>query len=314
MKKALIVGINNYPFMPLAGCVNDAVALASVLSSHATGLPNFSVRLLTSPGERVDRASLREAIERLFEGDSDVTLLYFSGHGFIKSTGGYIVATDFQRYDEGVSMDEILLLANQSKAREKIILLDCCHSGKFGSPNIVGTGSILGDGVTVLTAARAEEAAIESGGSGLFTSLVIDALKGGAADLLGEVTPGGVYAYVDRALGPWEQRPVFKTNISRFTSLRTVQPPISRKQLRRLTELFPNPADNLALDPSFEPTSANPDARNTNTFATLQAYRAVNLLVPVGEEHMYFAAMNRKSCRLTAMGLQYWRLIKERKI
>jgi len=314
MKKALIVGINNYPGMPLRGCVNDAISLASVLESHATGSPNFSVRLITSPNERVTRASLREAIERLFEGNSDVCLFYFSGHGFIRSTGGYIVATDFQRYDEGVSMDDILLLANQSRIREKIILLDCCHSGKFGSPNITGTGAILGDGVTVLTASRAEEAALEAGGRGIFTSLVIDALKGGAADLLGEVTPGGVYAYVDRALGPWEQRPVFKTNISRFTSLRTVQPPISREHLRRLTQIFPNPEDELALDPSFEPQSANPDARNTRTFTTLQAYRAVNLVVPVGEEHMYYAAMNRKSCRLTAMGLQYWRLVEERKL
>jgi len=29
---------------------------------------------------------------------------------------------------------------------------------------------------------------------------------------------------------------------------------------------------------------------------------------------MYFAAMNSKSCRLTAMGYQYWRLVNEKKV
>jgi hypothetical protein len=54
-----------------------------------------------------------------------------SGHGFINSLGDYIVTTDFEKYDEGVSMDDILKFANLSKAKDKIIILDCCHSGAF---------------------------------------------------------------------------------------------------------------------------------------------------------------------------------------
>ena len=37
-------------------------------------------------------------------------------------------------------------------------------------------------------------------------------------------------------------------------------------------------------------------------------------MVPVGEEHMYFAAMNSKACRLTALGSQCWRLANEKKL
>ena len=40
----------------------------------------------------------------------------------------------------------------------------------------------------------------------------------------------------------------------------------------------------------------------------------VGLIVPVDEEHMYYAAMNSKSCRLTALGAQYWRLANENKL
>ena len=51
---------------------------------------------------------------------------------------------------------------------------------------------------------------------GIFTNLVLAALEGGAADLRGHVTPGSIYAYVDQALGAWDQRPIFKTNVTQF--------------------------------------------------------------------------------------------------
>jgi len=69
------------------------------------------------------------------DGDPDIALFYFSGHGMITSIGGFVITTDTESYDEGVAMDEILSYANQSKAREKIIILDCCHSGAFGRPH-----------------------------------------------------------------------------------------------------------------------------------------------------------------------------------
>ncbi len=317
MRKALVVGINDYPGAPLAGCVNDANAMAGLLSTHEDGSPNFGdgVRLLTSPGETLSRAGLRQAIEELFSGECDLALLYFSGHGIIKSTGGYIVTTDFERYDEGIAMDEILSLANQSEAKDKAILLDCCHSGSFGTPTTTGaSAALLSEGLTVLTASRDSESALETGGSGVFTSLVVDALQGGAADLLGNISPGSVYAFVDQALGPWEQRPIFKSNVSRFTSLRTVAPPVPPAILRKLCDYFSSPQEHYSLDPSYEFMSDCPAEPNVKIFKDLQKFERVGLVVPVGEEHMYFAAMNSKACRLTTMGCRYWRLVSEGKI
>ena len=45
MKKALVVGIDNYTQRPLHGCCNDADAVAQILGSNADGSPNFSVKL-----------------------------------------------------------------------------------------------------------------------------------------------------------------------------------------------------------------------------------------------------------------------------
>jgi len=317
MRKALVVGINNYSNAPLNGCVNDANTIANVLRTHGDSSPNFNVRLLTSPSSTIDRASLRKNIETLFAGKCDIALLYFSGHGFIKSTGGYLVTTDAKQYDEGVSMDDILNIANQSKVENKVIVLDCCHSGALGSPSITGnTIAQLSEGMSVLTASRDSESAMEINGSGVFTSLVVDALKGGAADLRGNITPGSIYA--------WDQRPIFKTNITRFTSLRTINPQVPLKTLRKIIEYFPSPQEEYQLDPSYEDTNTKmvehnviepyAIAENVAVFKSLQKFESVGLVVPIDEEHMYFAAMHSKSCRLTALGYQYWRLVEEKKI
>ena len=123
MRKALVVGINDYPNAPLGGCVNDAVAVGNILGTHGDGSPNFAIKLLTSPSVAITRPRLRGEIEALFSGDPDIALLYFSGHGIITNVGGFIVTTDFQKYDEGLSMDDILNLVNHSKAKDKIIIL-----------------------------------------------------------------------------------------------------------------------------------------------------------------------------------------------
>lgn len=315
MKKALVIGIDDYPMSPLGGCVNDANSIATLLETNGDGSPNFGVKLQTSPGNNITRSSLREGVERLFEGECDMALLYFSGHGHIKSTGGYLVTTDARKYDEGVSMDDILTIANDSKAKNKVIILDCCHSGALGSPSISGSNiAQLSEGISVLTASRDSEYALESNGAGVFTSLLADALKGGAADLRGNITPGSLYAYVDEALGAWDQRPVFKTNVSSFTSLRNISPKIPFEVMRKIVEYFPSPSDEHRLDPGYEDTSPSPEIGKVKIFKHLQKFQGAGLVIPVGEEYMYFAAMNSRSCRLTALGYQYWRLVNEKKL
>ncbi|MBA3073513.1 MAG: caspase family protein [Anaerolineae bacterium] len=315
MKRALVVGINDYPINPLTGCVNDANTIGTILESNGDGSPNFSVKMMTSPSSNITRASLREAIEQLFAGDPEMVLFYFSGHGLLKNTGGYLVTTDVKKYDEGVSMDDVLNLANQSLAKNKVIILDCCHSGALGSPTLSGTTlAQLSEGLSILTASRDFESAIEFNGSGIFTSLVEDALKGGAADLRGNINPGSLYAYVDEALGAWEQRPVFKTNVKSLTPIRYITPKIPLETIRKITAYFPSPEAEHQLNPTYEDTEPTAIPENVAIFKNLQKFQSVGLVVPVDEEYMYFAAINSKSCRLTALGFQYWRLVSEKKL
>lgn len=324
MRIALIVGINHYEHGgSLHGCVNDAHEVKAVLERHDGGAVNFDCRLLTGtgPAESVSRGTLKDQIEQLFKVDADIALLYFAGHGHIEATGGYLLASDSRRGDEGVSLSEVLTFANNSPAKNKIIILDSCHSGIAGtSPNVEQLTSLT-EGLTVLTASTKDQYATEENGRGVFTTLLVDALNGSAANLTGDITPGSVYAHIDQSLGAWEQRPVFKTNVKQFVSLRKSAPAISIDELRRINEFFPTPGYFFKLDPTFEPETKGrdegmprPDPENTRIFAILQRFNRLNLLVPVDAPHMWNAAMESKSCRLTALGEHYRRLVQNNRI
>jgi hypothetical protein len=324
MRKAPIVGIDYYANIPgLFGCVNDAHAVKSILERNSDGTVNFEVKLLTGTGptEAATRTVLKEYIRELFEGDSEIALLYFSGHGYIEATGGYLCGSDCATGDDGVPLTEVLTLANGSKARNRIIVLDSCHSGAAGASPLAPQSSELYEGLTLLTASTAEQYATEVNGRGTFTTLFVDALSGAAGNLLGDVTPGSVYAHIDQSLGSWGQRPVFKTNVKNFVSLRKVEPPISLADLHRIPVLFPTPGFDFKLDPSFEPERAPgdsdtppPNPLNTEIFAVLQKYNRVNLVVPVAAPHMWHAAMNSKSCKLTVLGEHYRNLVERERI
>jgi hypothetical protein len=155
---------------------------------------------------------------------------------------------------------------------------------------------------------------VEASGAGLFTSLVGDALEGGAADVLGEVTAPSIYAFVEAALGAWEQRPLFKSHLSRVLPLRKCKPAIDLAILRDLPNLFPVPAEDLPLSPEYEPESGLADNVKTAIFSKLQSLSRIHMVVPVDALHMYEAAMQSKACRLTAAGRYYWRLARDNRI
>ena len=90
----------------------------------------------------------------------------------------------------------------------------------------------------------------------------MDALHGAAANLVGDITPGSIYAHIDQSLGPWAQRPVFKTNVKTFVSLRKADPPIALSDLQSLPRLFPSSDFEFQLDPSYEPQRSSDELNN----------------------------------------------------
>ena len=320
-RKALVIGIDDYPDSPLHCCVSDAKEIAELLKSNSDETKNFDVR---TEYNIKSKDEMLEAIKDLFKGDDEVALLYFAGHGDIKDDGEYLCTPDYTPSFPGVKLSDILTWVTNSDCKNKIIILDSCHSGGMGNNPLRADCAELVKGTTFLSACKETQCSVEYNGHGVFTNLLIGALKGGASDLLGNITLGAIYAYIDKALDRWGQRPVFKTNVQEFIPLRKVNAPIATKDLKALKHLFETPNKQYKLDPSFEYTNspemkhtyAKPYAvqENVDKLKLLQRLERVGLVEPVGTEHMYYAAMESKACKLTPLGQYYLILAQKERI
>lgn len=318
MRRALIVGINHYNNAPLKGCIRDAEKINKVLATNDDGSPNFSCKLLISSEDAkypITTARLKKYIHKLFSQEAEIAVLYFSGHGASSAIGSYLVTQDAEKYNEGVSLQEIITMANTSKVKEAIIMLDACHSGHLG--NLLEFGSrkaVLREGVSVLTSSRDTQFSVERNGSGLFTAIIYEAMSGGASDILGNITVAGVYYFADQLLNSWEQRPVFKTHISKMASLRYCPPKIPLEIIRQLPVYFEEKEEILKLSPLYE---ASIEPRNEvfeEIMAHLRLFHTNGLLIPFEAAFMYHAAKNNKGCKLTNLGKFYWDLVTKKQL
>jgi hypothetical protein len=321
-RRALLIGIDQYDKVPhLKGCVNDALAMKEVLERHENGDPNYDCRVLTSPGPKpITRRFLREQWTELFEHFDGDVLFYFSGHGSPTNVGGYLVTQDGEPGDPGLAMNDLLIMANRSKAKSVLLILDCCFSGDLGnSPNLQGGGSIenqaqLKEGLTILAASRPTQIASEIAGHGVFTNLVLGALKGGASDVRGRVSAASIYAYVEQALGAWDQRPVYKSHADGLPPLRKCRAWVPDSLLRELPAIFPRPDSTFLMDRTFEHTEPSAKPENVATFNKFKVLRNARLLTTQEDKDLYYVALESKAVQLTPLGQFYWDLVKRGRI
>lgn len=321
LRRALVVGIDHYPaFGNLGGCVNDAVALTPVLARNEDDTPNFEVKTLTAPvgTGHVSRDDLLEALDRLFAPGVHMSLLYFAGHGAQVADGADVtlVTSDGTQQTPGVRFSEVMERINACD-QEVAVILDCCFSGGAGGvPAAMTAGSVLRQGVSMLTASRADQTSAETpDGRGQFSAYLEGALEGGAADVLGHLTLAGLYSYLSEAFGTWDQRPMFKANVDHLQDIRRCDPAVPLSTLRRLPKWFPTPDHVFPLDPSYEPdkrdSGLEPHPEHEAVFKQLQKCASAKLMEPVGADHMFFAAMQSEGCRLTPLGRHYRHMASE---
>lgn len=320
-KRALLVGIDDYQNLPkLTGCVADAVALRTLLQRHEDGSPNYDCRVVTSADQApITREVLRSQWHALFDDFDGHILFHFSGHGAPTRTGGVLVTHDGTPRDPGLPMDELTTLANRSKAKTLVLIIDCCHAGIAGDPAILcgngdGAGeAVLREGVTILAATRESESARELGGHGVFTRLIMGALNGGAADVRGRVSVASIYAYVEQALGSWDQRPMYKSFADYLPPVRLCRPLVPDSLLRELPKLFATDTAALHLAPSFERTHESARSRHVAIFNQLKILRNANLLTSQAGKDLFFIALESGWVKLTPLG-QFYRGLAERNL
>lgn len=208
--RALLIGNSTYPadehnLQPLRGPVKDIAALNRALVDRDSGLfDDVDVTLLA---EVTSSRALR-ALSKFFTeaGRDDVLLLYFSGHGKIDQTGRlHLCMQDTETTDllsTAVSSVRISEFADESSARNVVIVLDCCHAGAFRGGDF--GDAVAGVGRYVLTSCRstqlANDATVDNGTS-FFTQHLVEGLLGAAEpDADGYISFSTLYTYVDGQL------------------------------------------------------------------------------------------------------------------
>jgi len=209
--RALLIGNSSYPadehnLQTLKGPVKDIAVLNRALIDPGTGL--FADADVTLLPEATSTRAIR-ALGRFFgtADRDDLLLVYFSGHGKLDPSGRlHLCMQDTDSTDllsTALSSTRINEFAEASRARNVVIVLDCCYAGAFRGSDLGGT--VAGPGRYVLTSCRgtqlANDATVENGTS-FFTQHLVDGLLHAAADHDGDgyITFSDLYAYVDRRL------------------------------------------------------------------------------------------------------------------
>ncbi len=208
--RALLIGNSTYPadehnLQTLKGPVKDIAVLNRALVDRDTGLfADTDVALL--PEASSTRAV--RALGAFFAGADrdDVLLLYFSGHGKLDQLGRlHLCMQDTESTDllsTAVSSVRINEFADASRARNVVIVLDCCYAGAFRGTDLAEP--VAGPGRYVMSSCRgtqlANDATVDNGTS-FFTQHLVEALSGATDyDHDGYVSFSDVYGYVDRRL------------------------------------------------------------------------------------------------------------------
>lgn len=323
-RRALVVGVNYYASQPLTGCVPDAEEMAKRLERHHNGDLNFDVKKCTasSAQDAISRGHLRNLLGQFFENSNGQDLLfYFSGHGRENPAGAELVTSDL----DGVSLGELMALANGCAAQSVTIILDCCFSGDMGNtPGLQATQvapdfrkgiASLSTGVTVFAASLSTEVSVEQGGHGRFTRLLLDGLDGAATDHLGGITALSLYAHASRAFGAWDQTPVLKSHISEAVVLRTGPKWVSPEDVRRLPAHFETAHTRISLTDAHEgegrPYAAGLGTPEQQELDLLKRLRNVGLATTEDDQDFYFVTQTGGDVFLTSMGRTMWGLAKD---
>jgi uncharacterized caspase-like protein len=128
---ALVLGNSNYRNVaPLANPVNDSAKIASTLKDAGFDVVDSRRDL---PAAETRRA-LRDFADRAR--DADIAVVYYAGHGIEVDGGNYLIPVDARLerdtdiYDEGLSLDRILIAIEPAK-KLRLVILDACRDNPF---------------------------------------------------------------------------------------------------------------------------------------------------------------------------------------
>lgn len=222
---ALVIGVDQYAdtqITTLGGASNDARTLANALVQYA-GFPSDQVTLLASD-QPVERQPTRGNILRRLSNMAAVIpadgllLVSFAGHGIERDGRAFLLPSDSQVSNDVDLLEQTAINVTQVKDRIKkigvtqvLMILDACRNDPVGRANAdnpltpaytrgfnFDTRNREVQAFATLYATEVGHRAYEykEKKQGYFTWLLVEAMRGGAANEKGEVTLSGLVKYL----------------------------------------------------------------------------------------------------------------------
>lgn len=222
---AIVIGVDQYAdtqITTLGGASNDAKALANALIQYA-GFPIEQVTLLASdqPAERQPtRGNILRRLSNLAAviPRDGLLLLSFAGHGIERGGEAFLLPSDSQVSNDVDLLEQTAINVSQVKDRIKkigvtqvLLILDACRNdpvGRANADNPLTAAYTRGFNFDVrnrevqafatLYATEVGHRAYEykEKKQGYFTWILVEALRGAAANKQGEVTLAGLVSYL----------------------------------------------------------------------------------------------------------------------
>lgn len=212
--RAVLIGTSSYADSELAelpSVRNNLTDLHAVLtSSGGTRLPTAHCTVLSEP---TDAATVGECLATAAREAEDLLLVYYATHGLPSPNGGelYLALGNTKSHLLGTSAlrcSDVRQVFLDSAARTRVLILDCCFSGRAIKQMMSNTTDALlaqvdVDGAFTITATQPNQLALAPVGqrNTLFTGELLRALRGGVPDGPELLTMDVLYRHLKASLG-----------------------------------------------------------------------------------------------------------------
>jgi hypothetical protein len=300
---ALVIGVDRYAdtqITTLGGASNDARTLANALTQYA-GFPSEQVTLLNSD-QPAERQPTRGNILRRLSNLSAVIppdgllLISFAGHGIERGGQAFLLPSDSQVSNDVDLLEQTAINVSQVRDRIKkigvkqvVMIIDACRNDPVGRANAdnpltpaytrgfnfdVRNREVQAFATLYATEVGHRAYEYKEKKQGYFTWVLVEGLKGGAANEKGEVTLAGLVKYLQERvpkrvlqdLGPGkDQKPFAVVEGYRADDLViSVRDPKTAAQQTNLADESPQ-ANSSNVDPAVEVKSRDADTSLAGT-------------------------------------------------
>jgi hypothetical protein len=209
-RHALLIGVSHSsvdPTIPrLRFTEQDARLVGETMRTIESGA--FGIATMINPFANEMRAAIHAFFDK--KAPNDELFLFYSGHGIESSDGTYLCChdTEVSRLAlNGFSLDEIARFTNDCKAKQILIVLDCCYSGGARKILFNNAARRLLDAahsdcsIHLITSSAPKQPSKENAEweMGLFSHYFVDGVKtAAAAGSDGDITAATLHQFIRR--------------------------------------------------------------------------------------------------------------------